>query len=188
MFKRLRGRQIDVEKASMLSAVLNCVEVVVLLSLLAADFLGAFRSHPSLWRPLLVLAVGALLFEAVLSVRDAFMWRDTNRQNGMLRDAWAQLHDLNDRLRMQRHDFLNHCQVVYSLIEMDDKQEAIAYIEHVYGQMKQLSQVMRTAKPSVNALLAAKLGDAQQKGIETQLIVSSDWKHLPMNDWEMCRV
>ena len=62
--------------------------------------------------------MSALLFEACLSIRDAFIWRDTHRQNEMLKDAWGQLQDLNNQLRMQRHDFLNHFQVVYSLIDM----------------------------------------------------------------------
>lgn len=188
MFKKLPEKRIDIEKASMMSAVMNTVEAVVLVLLLVADFFGVFKTRPFLWQPLLVLAVSALLFEACLSIRDAFIWRDTHRQNEMLKDAWGQLQDLNNQLRMQRHDFLNHFQVVYSLIDMGERGEAMGYIEQVYGQMKKLSSVMKTAKPAVNALLRAKLADAQQRGIQTELQVSSDWKNLPMNDWEMCRV
>ena len=184
MFKKLPEKRIDIEKASMMSAVMNTVEAVVLVLLLAADFFGVFKTRPFFWQPLLVLAVSALLFEACLSIRDAFIWRDTHRQNEMLKDAWGQLQDLNNQLRMQRHDFLNHFQVVYSLIDMGERGEAMGYIEQVYGQMKKLSSVMKTAKPAVNALLRAKLADAQQRGIQTELQVSSDWKNLPMNDWE----
>lgn len=179
---------INIEKAAMLSAILNSMEIVVLLLLLAADFLDLFRTHTMIWRPLLVLSVLALLVEACLSVRDAFIWRDTNRQNEMLREAWKQLEDLNDQLRMQRHDFMNHFQVVYSLVDMDEKKETMEYIEQVYGQMKRLSSAMKTAKPAINALLYAKLADAQNRGIQTSLQVSTDWKNLPINDWEMCRV
>lgn len=188
MFRRIERRQIDIEKASMLSAVMNTVEIVVLLLLLAADFLDLFRTHTLIWRPLLILSVLALLVEACLSVRDAFIWRDTHRQNEMLKDAWKQLEELNDQLRMQRHDFLNHFQVVYSLVDMNEKKEAMEYIEQVYGQMKRFSSAMKTAKPAINALLYVKLADAQNRGIETQLSVGSDWKNLPLSDWEMCRV
>ena len=99
MFKKLPEKRIDIEKASMMSAVMNTVEAVVLVLLLVADFFGVFRTRPFLWQPLLVLAVSALLFEACLSIRDAFIWRDTHRQNEMLKDAWGQLQDLNNQLR-----------------------------------------------------------------------------------------
>lgn len=183
MMKKVKGRKIDIEKASTLSIVLNSVEIVVLIVLLLSDF-----NNVPMWRPLMAVAVVVLMIEACLSIRDAYIWRDTHRQNEMLKDASAQLNELNTRLRMNRHDFMNHLQVVYSLVDMNENQEAIHYIEQVYGQMKRISNVMKTSKPSINALLHAKQGVAQEKNIKISISVTSDWKNLPMNDWEMCRV
>ena len=96
--------------------------------------------------------------------------------------------DLNITLRAQRHDFLNHLQVVYSLVDMGENAEATKYIETVYGQMHRLSAGMKTDKPAINALLQAKLGDAERRGVRMELDVTSRYANLPMNDWEMCRV
>lgn len=189
MLKRIfKKRQMDIEKASMLSAIMNGAEIFILLFLLLGEALGFLNSTNALWQPLLLVAVIVLIVEASLSIRDAFIWRDTHRQNEMLKEAWEQLENLNNQLRMQRHDFLNHFQVVYSLIDMDEKEEATKYIEDVYGQMRRFSSAMKTAKPGINALLQAKLADAQEKQVKVDLNITSDWKNLPMNDWEMCRV
>ena len=41
-----------------------------------------------------------------------------------LEEAYGRLEDLNREMRAQRHDFMNHLQVVYSLIEMNEPGEA----------------------------------------------------------------
>ena len=79
-------------------------------------------------------------------------------------------------------------QVVYSLVDMGENAEATKYIETVYGQMHRLSAGMKTDKPAINALLQAKLGDAERRGVRMELDVTSRYAGLPMNDWEMCRV
>lgn len=186
--KQIRNKQIDIDKAAILSVVMNTVEIVVLLALVLVDLFGVLKNNVYIWRPMLFLAVGVLIVEALLSIRDAFILRSTNRQYEMLKDALGQLDGLNNQLRMQRHDFMNNLQVVYSLVDMGENKDAVAYMEQIYGKMKALSAVMKTAKPAVNALLQAKLGDAKTRGIQAELVVGSDWKNLMMNDWELCRV
>ena len=50
-----------------------------------------------------------------------------------LEEAYGQLESLNREMRAQRHDFMNHLQVVYSLIEMNESGEAMEYMDRVYG-------------------------------------------------------
>ena len=96
--------------------------------------------------------------------------------------------DLNHALRAQRHDFLNHLQVVYSLMEMREYEEANRYIEQVYGDIQQVSRALITACAPVPALLRAKLAEAEQKGVRVELTVHAAWDALPIPAWEMCRV
>jgi sensor histidine kinase regulating citrate/malate metabolism len=95
---------------------------------------------------------------------------------------------LNNTLRAQRHDFLNHLQVVYSLIEMEEYQEANRYIDKVYGSITSVSRVLKTASPAINALLQVKLAACEKQGIRVTLNINSAWKNLPMPAWEMCKV
>ena len=185
---KLRGRCINARKAATLSIVMNSIEVVLLIGLLLVD---AFTDDPQMMhftRPFSTIALVMLIFEGINSVRDGFIWRKTNQQNEMMADAMDQLDELNIQLRKQRHDFLNHLQVVYSLVDMNENAEAVRYIETVYGEMRRLSAGMKTDKPAVNALLQAKLAQAEDKGVRLQLEITSPLTHLPINDWELCRV
>ena len=185
---KLRGRRINARKAATLSIVMNSIEVVLLFGLLLVDL---FTDNPQLLhfvRPFSTIALVMLIFEGINSVRDGFIWRKTNQQNEMMADAMDQLDELNIQLRKQRHDFLNHLQVVYSLVDMNENAEAVRYIETVYGEMRRLSAGMKTDKPAVNALLQAKLAQAEDRGVRLQLEITSPLTHLPINDWELCRV
>jgi len=96
----------------------------------------------------------------------------------------------NNTLRAQRHDFLNHLQVVYSLIEMEEYQEANEYIEQVYGRITSVSRTMKTAIPAVNALMLVKAAACEKAGVQVEMSITSKWETLEaaIPDWEMCKV
>ncbi len=185
---KMRNRRIDIEKASILSLVMNLCEVVVLAVLLVWLLTGFRYADVLLLKELLAGVIILLIVEGLLSARDALAWRETGRNFEMLKEAQDSLNELNLQLRKQRHDFLNQLQVVYSLVDLNEKEEAIRYMEEIYGQMHHLSQGMKTELPVVNALLSAKLADCEQKGIRCTLQVESALHHLPMSDWEFCRI
>ena len=96
--------------------------------------------------------------------------------------------ELNRKLRAQRHDFINHLQVVHSLIQLQEYNDANEYIEKVYHDIRQVGEVLRTANPAVNALLAAKSVDAQKKGAALKYHITARLEHPGMEDWQLCRV
>jgi len=98
------------------------------------------------------------------------------------------LEEFNKTLRTQRHDYLNHIQVIYSLMEFEEFDEARNYIEPVYKDIVRISKALKTSKPAVNALLQAKLQMAEKNEIDMELEIKSDLKHLNMEPWEFCRV
>ena len=103
-------------------------------------------------------------------------------------DTISYLEAFNKTLRSQRHDFLNHIQVVYSLMELEEFDEARKYIEPVYKDIVRVSKALKTSKPAVNALLQAKLQMAEKNNIEMELEIKTDLKTLSMEPWEFCRV
>ena len=106
----------------------------------------------------------------------------------MLQESLEHLNRLNNDLRAQRHDFLNHIQVVYSLIELEEYEEAHSYLERVYGDIQRISRVLKTAHPAINAILQAKSDMCEKRGIQMELDLSSGLSDLPVPSWEMCRV
>lgn len=98
-----------------------------------------------------------------------------------------EIQDLNHQLRGQRHDFLNHIQVLYSLMELNEYEEVGAYLNELYGDIEGLNQYIKTDHAAINALLLAKAQTASQQNTEYKVIIGSKLSGLSMPQWEMCR-
>ena len=125
---KFKRKKINIGKVSTMSIVINSIEVVLLIGLLIVDTFDLNENLMNVLRPFATVALVMLIFEGLTSVRDGFIWKKANEQTEMLTEAFEQLDDLNEQLRKQRHDFINHLQVVYSLIDMQENEEAIRYI------------------------------------------------------------
>ncbi len=95
---------------------------------------------------------------------------------------------LNDKLREQRHDFLNHIQVVHSLIEMKDFEEASQYMEKVYDDIQLVGKVMKTRSPAINALLQVKNHSCEKRGIDFKILSTTRLSSPAMEAWDICAI
>ena len=182
--------QFNLRKAALYVIVINAMEIAAVVAL--AVLVLNDRFNKMLGGPLgdmLVVALAvAVTWGAVMDIREAAKAVKMTVKLQGLDETVTQMTDLNTALRAQRHDFLNHLQVVYSLIEMREYDEANQYIEHVYGDIRSVSRTMKTACAPVNALLRAKVAEAEKRGIKVEMDVNASWKELPLPAWEMCRV
>lgn len=134
----------------------------------------------------LYLSLGLMLFSSFITVLGLYV-------AGKLKDAGMEesihnLEDLNTRLRAQRHDYLNHFQVIYGLMELEEYEEAKQYLEPVFKDLMKVSKALKTAQPAVNALLQAKIEAAEKKEINLFLEIRSDLKNIPVEPWNLCKV
>ncbi|MGI5899268.1 MAG: sensor histidine kinase [Christensenellales bacterium] len=183
-----KRREISVEKTARLAWVLNFIEIGVLLGIVILAFQPGLETHVQSVK-LIALAAGVLLMaNNMINLHLNNKWVMADQQYDMLRDALGHVELLNAELRSQKHDFMNHLQVVLSLVEMNHDEEARGYIEKIHGDMQSKSLSVRTLKPAVNALLQAKLADCEKRGIQAELRITSSWRSLPIEEWEMCRV
>lgn len=102
--------------------------------------------------------------------------------------AFENVEKLNRDLRAQRHDFLNHIQVLYSLMELDEYEETRLYLNRLYGDIIKVGTKLKTESVSINALLQAKANEADKKGIIFDMTIKSRMANLPIGDWELCRI
>ena len=186
--KRLK-KDVNPQKAFIMAIVTNGLQValivvIVLYMLLAPE---AVIDLP-MARYILALAACVVIWGGIVDIREAIATRRLMNQLDDMDDTITAMETLNNTLRAQRHDFLNHLQVVYSLMEMGEYDEANAYIEKIYGAITSVSRAMRTANPAINALLQVKLAACEKAGIKTQVNIQSSWKDLPIPGWEMCKV
>ena len=98
------------------------------------------------------------------------------------------LEELNTTLRTQRHDYINHMQIVYGLLELDEYQDAKEYLEPVFVDIMKVSKALKTSKPALNALLQAKMETARRANIDMFLAVTSDLRNIKIEQWELCKV
>ena len=180
--------EMNTEKASRLAWVFNFVEIAILLSIIILVSQGVIDVGNGALRPLALVFCVILMVNDMLNISLNTKWMRADEQYEMLKDALNHVERLNVELRTQKHDFVNHLQVVFSLVEMEENAEACKYIEKVNGDMQRKSLVARTERPAVNALLQAKLGDCETRGIDAKLRIMSNWQLLPIEEWEMCRV
>lgn len=117
-----------------------------------------------------------------------FSYRKLKQHYDELQENQKNLEKLNGELKAQRHDYLNHLQVVYGLMQLEEYDELQKYLQPVYKDMKKTGKALKTSKPAINALLKAKMDEAESRGIDFYIEVKSDLKGLYIEDWELCKV
>ncbi len=186
-----RERNISVRKATYYAVVINGLQIaLILVILLAVAISPAIELTPKLMVLLTGIASLVVIWGAIVDIREALSTRKLLTQLDDMDDTIDAMADLNNTLRSQRHDFLNHLQVVYSLIEMKEYDEANDYIEQIYGRITAVSRVLKTANPAINALLQVKLAACEKAHVHVKLDITSKWETLEdyMPGWEMCKV
>lgn len=184
-------RQVEVKKTTAYAVIINSVQIALVLGIAVYLAFGGeqlLHQYQSAIRLVVLGAAIVVTWGAVVDIREALSTSRVLDRISSMEDSFSDLTDLNNTLRAQRHDFLNHLQVVYSLMEMEEYKEARDYIEKVYGDIRAVSRVLRTANPAVNALLMVKLDACEKQGVHAELHIASAWKELAIPDWEMCRV
>ena len=184
-------KPVSVRKATNYAIVINGLQIaLILVMLLAIIIVPEISASYHLLLTLTVVASLVIVWGAVVDIREALNTRKLLTQLDDMDETIDAMSQFNNTLRAQRHDFLNHLQVVYSLIEMAEYQEANDYIEQVYGRITAVSRVVKTANPAVNALLMVKTAACEKAGVPVEVAITSKWETLEnaIPDWEMCKV
>ena len=173
------------EKAVVLMIAVSVLEIIAVIACAVYALVNGISATGIAALGVLLAASGSALVVFLLLRRSLNLMSEKVSQS---EDSIAALGALNGTLRAQRHDFLNHLQVVYSLIDIQKYDDANAYIEKVYGDIQKVNSVMRTSIPAVNAILHAKQLMCESRGITVDFDIRTTLSELPMEDWEFCRV
>lgn len=183
-------RNLVFNKAVLTVILMNVAQIGILIGIMVYEFFKdssifiVFDSETIFFLIIVLLS----FLNAFVSIKDISKLGISNSRNDMLKQTLSQLEDLNKTLRAQRHDFMNHLQVVYGLIELEEFKDTMDYIEKVYNDIQKVSRVMRTSNPALNALLQAKLLAAEKRGIELKLNIKSQFDRIKIPSWEFCRI
>jgi len=186
-----RENNVTIRKATNYAVITNSLQILLILVVLVAVFIiPEIKASHDLLLLLTLVASLVVIWGAVVDIREAISTRKLLKQLDDMDETIDAMANLNITLRTQRHDFLNHLQVVYSLIEMEEYEEANEYIEKIYGRITAVSHVMKTAVPAVNALLQVKVAACEKAHVKVKLDITSKWETLEntLPAWEMCKV
>ena len=139
-------------------------------------------------REILYFCLLVVLILMICLLRLLVLYGRLRRQQENLTESFYQLQKMNETLRSQRHDYLNHMHVVYGMVELEEYQELKEYLAPIYRNLMKTGKAIRTSIPAVNALLMAKLGEAEKESVDFYIEVKSDLKGLQMEPWELCKV
>ena len=180
-------RKLDIQKTFAIITVLSVVLALLLVLLTTYALVFRIVETPDMEYYLLPIVSLLSLSGAALSLtvlRPASMLSERIMQT---EDSITDLNRLNNTLREQRHDFMNHLQVVHSLIELGKHSDAAVYIEKVYTNIEKVNSILKTGIPAVNAILEAKRNACENKGIEVTMEIRTALSGISVPDWELCR-
>ncbi|MDT3701352.1 MAG: Spo0B domain-containing protein [Thermincola sp.] len=84
------------------------------------------------------------------------------------------MQDLLDILRLQRHDFMNHLQVISGLLQLKQPERALAYINETAEKLKKASVISRISMAEIAmAIIRADLA-AHKLGLSLKCSISSN--------------
>jgi len=179
---------LNIQKSLILMITLNIILVFMVVFVIVYGFLN-YQGGIPLIELLMLLAISLIsLSSAVISltlIKPAMMSRTKLEQT---ESTLGDLNNLHNTLRAQRHDFMNHLQVVHSLIELSAYDEANKYISDVYDSIESVNSILKTGIPAVNAILEAKRRSSISKNIEMQIDIRTTLSEIPMPEWEICRI
>lgn len=127
--------------------------------------------------PLNPFFFGGLLFFLYLGVAFfliALVFKEIEKE-GSFRTYLMAIEDFMISARSQRHDFVNHLQALYGLLKTNQFELAVNYITEIYGEVKEVSSLLRLRQPEVSALLYAKQGIAAVRGINFKIKADPDF-------------
>lgn len=144
----------------------------VILSLLFLAMNGMQWGSPVLW-----LAIGSML----CSLYTAYLaFRQPAGGNDQLSIAGTA--EYMQALRSQRHEFLNHLQVIWGYIQLQKTERAISYICEVSTGLMEAGKIAKIKSTAISSLLFLRLSQAKDRGINFSFSVESDLADLPQPD------
>lgn len=183
---------LQINKIKIFIKCLNVVQICILLVLIISRFFVGeeylnkwFLIDEDFLLGLFIVVIGINLFHSVGDIKRINYFSDkVQSQKYILQNV----NELNLSLRSQRHDFLNHVQIIYTLLEMEEYEEAKTYMDKLYGEIKETSKFLKTSKTAVNALIRAKSIEASNKDVIFVFDTNTKLKELKIEVWDLCKL
>lgn len=152
-----------------------CLMVYVLTFLSYIFILGYFFGviyAPEYYRPFFICGIFlviSLVFYRYMNIRR--IKEEVERQNIFLRNQYSVLQEVYDGNAKLYHDFHNHINVIYHLIEKENFDEAKKYIGKISEPVREISELSLTGSDVVDIVIHSKKRWMEQNNIKLKVNV-----------------
>ena len=160
-----------------LLALLNSAFYVSRSSSLPDHYWNVFTTFVSL----AVMALTVLSAGAVKKVSKVIEVEYSARQTA---ETLSRMEEIIRSIRKQRHDFNHHLQTVYGFLEVGSHQKARDYIRNTFSAIATPGELVKTDNHEISAMLYTKIGLAEAKNINIEVIINCGLKDLPLKSRE----
>ncbi len=160
----------------------NLLALILFYSSYTSTIAGRYLfSNENVYAPLLrVSAIVALLIVMIITVKKILtVIRDEIQTRAEL-ESLRRIETLVDTIRAQRHDFGNHLQAAYGLLEVGAYQEAKDYIARSVDEIAVNLDLVRIDNLGIASLLYVKAAAVQARGVNLEIKVNTTLKDLPL--------
>jgi sensor histidine kinase regulating citrate/malate metabolism len=100
--------------------------------------------------------------------------------------------ELLSDVRIRQHDFKNHLNTIYGLIQISDeknlKEEVYQYMNSINTSLENIDNVLQIDNKVVTAIIYNKINEAAKSRIEFSYAIDSNSRKLPFKDYELSEV
>jgi len=183
-FRKILKSRVNVRKAAYSVTIASWMQIIASVLLAILYFMGNSTSTSVMVIVLIpIIAIGNALL-----MRNSWSVLSSQGEQMEMLQTMNGIDEVNRKLRAQRHDFINHLQVVHSLIQLEEYDDAAKYISTTYEDIRQVGELLKTASPAINGLLAAKKQKATESNINLEFHITARLENPPIPDWELCRI
>lgn len=133
-----------------------------------------------------LLVIGFFIaFNGVISAIGFYKAISLSRERELM-DNIKDLENLNSRLRRQRHEALNHIQILNGLIELGEFDEAKKYISPLFEEIAEMKRGIKSGIGKLDAFILGEITKGKEKNIEFRININSSLKEIIVPEIDLC--
>ena len=136
--------------------------------------------------------IGVLIFISVLIavwiLVDIQVLANIKSEKDIMEYKLISAEQMNEKLRIYKHDFLNHLQIIWGLLIMKEYDNVIEYINKLTDQGENVSRKYSVGIPEIDSLLSNILNQAKQNDIEVEIDSMDLPNYLKIDIFDLCKI
>jgi signal transduction histidine kinase len=125
-----------------------------------------------------VILIYILIFVSLLALVSIIRLLIRTREQAvrMTQEVYVvEINDMFTSIRGQRHDFLNHVQVIHTMVQMGRTEQLKAYVSELVKETRDVSEVVHHSSPALAAFVQAKMTVSIGRGIHFTYDLPNNW-------------